>query len=701
MSAMTNPTAFCQLTDEQGIVHTVVGNISGAYAGQELTVSGIWEKHPEFGQQFRIQEYQFNLPATTEGIKRYLASGLIHGIGKKIAGQIVDHFGLKTLEVMDNYSERLTEINGIGKKRVAEIRKAWQSQASRRELYIFLQSLGLSPAYCNRIYNRYGDTTASIIKNNPFQLADEVDGIGFIMADKIAANSGMNLDSSNRLIAGLKYILNLQVNNGHTCYPEKILISEAAEILKVDTQKIEKGILSAIEQNILVKETFDNTTFIYLTKLAAAETELPQLIHRLNQPHHEGLKIQQKSNNTNFFSDEQLQAVKNSCAYPLSIISGGPGVGKTTVVSEIVNRAKNAKLSICLAAPTGRAAKRLSQSANIKASTIHRLLKWEPAKQNFIHGLNNPINYQMIIVDEVSMLDINLAICLFRAIKPGSTVVLVGDADQLPSVGPGEVLRDLMKSNFFKVTMLTKIFRQSSGSNIIINAHRVNEGIIPQKLNIPKEHLTDFYWIKQENNELIPEQIIKIVKNRIPKRFRFHPIKEVQILTPANRGITGTIALNQLLQNELNSGHKPQFKIGERVFKANDKVMQINNNYDKKIFNGDMGYISTIDQKNKTFTVIFEDKPINYNFDEADQISLAYAITVHKSQGSEFKAVIMIMTTQNYMMLQKNLLYTGMTRAKKLLILIASPKAVTMAVNNKVRTPRYTNLQSKLAAYNS
>ena len=695
-----------QITDSQGVRHIAVGVVMGGYIGQGIIVEGIIDHHKDFGKQLKIKEYQFTLPVTCEGIEKYLSSSQIQGIGKKLSKQIVAFFGIKTLEILDKYSSRLREIPGVGKKRVATIKEAWEEQRSRRDIYIFLQGLGVTPSYCNKIYNQYANETANILQSNPYCLADEVVGIGFLTADKIAKRMGIAENSIDRLSAGLQYILKQQQQNGHCCIPETELIRLATDILGVDASVVESAIEETVQQKKIIRENSFSQPFIYSKPLYNAETELPILIRRLALTEKHKCQIMRNilplDDNRDNFSEEQFQAVNNVAVSPLSIITGGPGVGKTTVISEIVRRAIEAKLIIRLAAPTGRAAKRLSQSANLPATTIHRLLKWEPNNNGFTHNQFDPLKCDLLIIDEASMLDVNLAVFLFRAIETTTTVILVGDSDQLPSVGPGEVLHSFINSGLFKVSHLTQIFRQGAGSNIITNAHNVNAGLLPNRSlkqhNNQNQQLSDFYWIVQNNSEKIPGQILKMISERIPKRFNFNAKRDIQVLTPTNRGETGTIALNLLLQEHLNGGSKPQFKYGEKTYKGGDKVMQISNNYDKQTFNGDMGYIGNINNHEKTFEIHFEDKNVLYEFNEAEQITLAYAVTIHKSQGSEFPVVVMPITTAHYMMLQRNLIYTGMTRAKKLLILIGNDKAVTMAVNNSIRPPRYSNLLLRLKA---
>jgi exodeoxyribonuclease V alpha subunit len=700
-----NGYSVVKVTDLQGVEHTVVGMLSGAYRGQGLEVTGNWETHPEHGRQLRANEFKFTLPVSVEGIKRYLSSGVIPGIGPKLADCIVDRFGGHTLEIMDNYSSRLKEIPGFGRKRVSMIKKAWEEHSARRNILIFMQGLGISPVYCTKIYKVFGDNAAEQVKADPYRLAEEVSGIGFIMSDRIASSLGIKGNDPQRVRSGVGYALSQLTQSGHVCYPEEDFVRYTAELLAVDEEDVRNGIRDAVNAGKAIVDGFTDRdgfirNMIYDASLFEAEKELPRLINRLARvKRHSGTSILNiKPPQEMYFSEEQLAAVEAVGRYPLSIITGGPGVGKTTVVGEIVRRAVAAKLNIYMAAPTGRAAKRLSESTGRNAATIHRMLKWEPAEKKFIYGNDRKLPCDVLIVDEVSMLDLPLALSVFKALKPSTTVVLVGDADQLPSVGPGTVLHDLIKSRLAAVTHLSKIFRQGEGSRIILNAHRVNSGHLPETVpeDQDKSRLADFYWIEQDEPEQVNDLILRMIKNRIPTRFGFDPMRDIQVLSPMNRGVCGTKTLNQQLQQELNAGHKPQFSIGDKIFKAGDRVMQIRNNYDKNVFNGDMGRVVNVNSADKLFTVKFDNIPVIYEFSEADQLNLAYAVTVHKSQGSEFPVVILPMLTQHYMMLQRNLLYTAMTRARRLLILIGSRKAVSMAVRNATLEPRYSMLLYRL-----
>lgn len=690
------------IRDLQGERHCICGPIGGVHEGQSLSVKGKWETHKEYGRRLKVTHYESTLPSTAEGIIKYLSSGVIKGIGEKYAKLIVEHFGKETLHILDNASVRLKEIPGLGKKRISTIKKAWDENKDRRNLQIYMQSLGISPAYFAKIYSLYGDRSAEILRTDPYLLATQVDGIGFILADRIAEKSGIGKNDDKRLVAGVKYTLEQIRTMGHICMPLLRFEKNVAELLDISEEDASRALRLAVENGKAVLEhSKEYGEMVYDPPLLRCEQELPLLLFNLlSFPRYwgEGLKHIPVLKGA-MFSEEQLAAVKKVGESPVSIITGGPGVGKTTVVSEIVRRANLAKLKVALAAPTGRAAKRMSEASNMSSYTLHRLLKWNAAEKKFVHGRKNPLPFDLFILDETSMLDLPLTTAFFRAVRPGSSVVLVGDSDQLPSVGPGNILNDLISSGILPVTRLTRIFRQGEGSNIILSAHEVNSGRLPaciaghQKQG--KESLSDFYWIPKEDAEEAHDVILRLVTERIPARFHFDPMNDIQVLTPMNKGICGTVALNGALQEKLNKSTLA-FRHGERLFHLGDKVMQIANNYDKGVFNGDMGRIVSIRHEEKAFTIAFDSGNIHYSFAEAEELTLAYAVTVHKSQGSEFPVVVMPVLTSHFVMLQKNLLYTGMTRAKKLMILVGSQKALAMAVGNSVREERFTLLKERL-----
>ncbi len=686
-----------RVAGENGREYTAVGAMPGVAEGQSVELTGRWERHNEHGLQLKVENFNASLPATPAGIVRYLSSGILRGVGQKTAQKIVDHFGADTLRILDEEPRRLLEIKGFTRNKVESIRHDWKEGDEKRDLRIYLEGLGITPAYFARIYKQYGEKTADVIRQNPYRLASEVRGIGFLHADAIAEKAGIARTDIKRLVAGVTYALEQIRHSGHICIPREEFLPKLAKILNVDETEAERALAAAALADRLDTDTApDGREMLYDPAFLRCENELPILIRRLlMNEHHAGknlAKIPQKPNT--IFSNEQLAAVQAVSRSAVSIITGGPGVGKTTVISELVRRARAAKISLVLAAPTGRAAKRLAEATDAQASTIHRLLKWDPIQGGFSHSQKNPIPADLFVIDETSMLDLPLSIALFRAIKPGATVVIVGDPDQLPSVGPGNVLNDLIESGICPVSRLTKIFRQGSGSGIIQAAHQVNAGQIPR---IPANgELQDFYWIEKEDPAEAADVLVRLIKDRIPARFGFDPVKDVQLLCPMNRGDDGTQAMNKTLQKLLNQNENNSFEHGEREFRMGDKVMQVANNYDKNVFNGDMGYITDIDQHGRTFAVDYDGQTAEYSFDDADQIVHAYAVTVHKSQGCEFPAVVMTLLPGHYMMLQRNLLYTGMTRAKKLMILVGSKKAVSMAVRNSVREPRYSLLLQKL-----
>lgn len=684
---------------------TVVGAMQGVLDGQDIEATGNWENHKDHGRQFRVRTFRAVLPSSEEGLRRYLASGLIPGIGPKFAERIVAHFGEDTLEVLDKYSERLKDVPGIGKKRIAEIRSAWKKYSEQRDILVFLQGLGLSAAYCARIIDRYGVAAAEIVRRNPYQLASEIHGIGFLTADRIAANLGVKKDNPIRLASGVMYVLDqLSQNQGHVCYPREKLVEEAERVLGVGGEAIVIGFDRALASGHIVMENVQHpspVSYVYHRRLHTAETELAEaLLVQIRCPGHP-VRVQERllGSAWNMLNTAQKEAVHNAFLHNLSIITGGPGVGKTTVVGQIVSLARRLGYRVQLAAPTGRAAKRMGEAAGMEAKTIHRLLRWEPAERRFTHDPDNPLKCDMLVVDEVSMLDVTLANSLFRAVRPGTKVVLVGDRDQLPSVGPGVVLQDLISCGRLPVTQLTEIYRQSENSRIVTNAHEVNRGRMPDLRSVPSQIKADFYWIEQEDSEAVAGIIARLVAERIPGHFGLDPMRDIQVLTPMHRGSCGAQALNERLQEALNPpGSRPEFSFAERRFRCGDRIMQTVNNYDKGVFNGELGMIHQVDYKTKTFQAAFDIGVVDYGWDEADQILHAYAVTVHKSQGSEFPAVVIPVSTQHYVMLQRNLIYTAMTRAKQLLILVGTTRALAIAVKNNRPMLRYSLLARRLGA---
>jgi exodeoxyribonuclease V alpha subunit len=694
--------AVVRIVDSDCAEHVLVGPLGGLAEGQHLEANGRWEQHKTYGSQFRVTSYKPVLPRTTDGMARYLGSGVLPGIGAKFAKRIVDKFGSDTFRVLDHYSGRLSEVPGLGKGRLAKIKKAWAEQSGQRELYSYLQGLGVTPAYCNRIIRHYGEGAADAVATNPYKLANEIRGIGFKMADGIARNLNIEKENPFRLAAGVSYcITQMAQQGGHCCCPMSLLIERASSMLEVDEAAVRIGVeKAALDGAVVVSKEGcrEGDNFVYPAQLHAAEVELAEMLQAFAPaPDLDALHVELgQGDSWRMLNAEQKHAVEAAFRYPLSIITGGPGVGKTTVTREIVALAKKQDWKVALAAPTGRAAKRLSESARRHAGTIHRLLKWEPEHGGFAFNRGNPLTADLLIVDEVSMLDLVLAVSLFRAVAPPTRVVLVGDRDQLPSVGPGSVLRDLICCERFPVTELKHVYRQGKGSRIIVNAHRVNEGKMP--VTARGDQLQDFYWIEQEEPDKVLDVMSRLISDRIPTRFGLSAHRDVHVLSPMNRGDCGVNRINHFLQDLLNphQDDKPECKQGETSFRVGDRVMQRVNNYDLAVFNGDLGYICEIRKDAKQLSVTYDSGDAIYGFDDLDQLSLAYATTIHKSQGSEFPAVIVPVLTQHYVMLRRNLIYTAMTRAKRLLVLIGSAKAMRMAVENFRVTPRYSYLAHRL-----
>jgi len=684
-----------------GQEHTCVGPLAGLLEGQDIEATGRWETHREHGKQFRVSQFRAVLPTTEAGVRRYLASGLVYGIGPVLANRIVDRFGANTMEVLERASERLHEVPGIGGKRLADIRKAWVEHSQQRDAMVFLQGLGISPGCGARMLARYGMAAPEVVRRNPYQLASEVQGIGFLTADRIAHELGIQHDSLLRLAAGTLYVLDRLAEDGHTCYPRSQLLQEVTRVLDVDEPHAAAGLEQALLNGGAVAELVvpgDSEPCVYCRRLCTAETELAAALHVLLRAPFRAMDPPVETLGAGYrrLNEAQRQAVHAAFRIQLSIITGGPGVGKTTVVGQIVAAARRLGCQILLAAPTGRAAKRLTESTNLRAATIHRLLKWDPASRAFVHDRSRPLRCDMLIVDEVSMLDTALARDLLIAVRPGTHVVFVGDRDQLPSVGPGCVLHDLIASNRIPVTQLTEIYRQDEHSRIVSNAHCVNRGTMPDLRSVQPSQLVDFYWIDQDDPERAADVISRMVAERIPERFGLNPVTDIQVLAPMHRGTCGAQSLNEILQQRLNPDPKPQFQVGERRFRSGDRVMQVVNNYDKGVFNGELGQIVHVDAKNKTFRVHFDVGPVDYDFHEAVQIQLAYAVTVHKSQGSEFPCVVMPVLTQHYIMLQRNLVYTGMTRARRLLVMVGTRKALAIAIRNDRPQLRWSRLCARL-----
>jgi exodeoxyribonuclease V alpha subunit len=714
---------------------TIVGSLPSVQCGETLKLQGEWIHHHQFGQQFKIVQFESILPSSVTGLKKYLGSGLIKGVGPKFAERIVECFGTETLTVIDQFSGRLREVPGLGSKRAGLIRLAWVEQKAVRDIMIFLQSYGITSAQSTKIYKTYGENAMTLVREDPYRLARDIYGIGFRTADQIARNMGIPSDSSKRLQAGLLYQLEQMLQEGHTCFPHDELVrTAAADLLGVDEGPIEREIVQMAHFGLIKIEPQENLIFLpgihhaekgvahRLRAIARSPIALPPIIL-------EKALEWAESRSRIHMSDAQREAVIAGISSKITVITGGPGVGKTTIIRNIVQILSHKKARIFLCAPTGRAAKRLSESCSFFAQTIHRLLKYEAETHSFAFDDETPLNADLVVIDETSMLDVPLCYHLLKAIPKTASVIFVGDVDQLPSVGPGNVLRDIIESKIAKNIYLTQIFRQQHTSQIVVQAHRINEGKLPDHIFSPDEDAsntsapstspssparplnasTDFHFITVNSPEEAVRQIINLCREDIPRAFGFHPMDDIQVLIPMHRGICGVENLNRELQKMLNPKKgEPTFRLqnGEenpeierfgRLYRTGDKVMQIKNNYEKDVFNGDLGRIISISKENQKIIARIDDREVEYEFTDLDELVPAYAITIHKSQGSEYPAVVIPVLTQHFMMLQKNLIYTAITRGKKLVVLVGTAKAMAIAVNQQKCTHRYGLLKKHLS----
>ena len=698
-------------------VVTAVGNMAGANVGERLRLEGLWMTHPQYGRQFKVMDYKTVLPATVEGIRKYLGSGLIKGIGPVMARRIVKKFGVRTLEVIEQEPDRLFSVLGIGPKRVALVKRAWEEQKQIKEVMLFLQSHDVSTSLAVKIYKHYGDDSITVVRQDPYRLARDIYGIGFLTADKIARKLGIPQDAPQRVAAGVSYVLGELADEGHVYAPQGELTAEAARILNVDTDLVAEsiGVLEADEQvhretivypvaGKRLRTTVREERAVYLTPFYYGEVGVANRLRTLaNHPAGRLAFFQTARWEQTFayldqkptlkLSPTQKEAVHTALTHKVTVLTGGPGTGKTTTIQTILRLLEARRHRYVLASPTGRAAKRLSEATGRPAKTIHRLLEYSPL-EGFKRHAESPLHADMAIVDEASMLDLLLANHLLKAIPPDSHLLLVGDVDQLPSVGAGNVLRDVIDSGLAAMVRLETIFRQAEGSYIIENAHRINQGQMPR---FPRD-TTDFFLFVQEDPKAAADLIVDIAQNRIPRKFGLDPPNDVQVLSPMYRGAVGVGNLNQRLQAALNppSPNKPERHLAGRAFREGDRVIQLRNNYDLNVFNGDVGRIAAIDPLNQTLTVDMGDQRIEYDWASADELSHAYAISVHRSQGSEYPAVVMPVMTTHYVMLARNLLYTGVTRAQKLVVLVGTRKAIAIAVRNNKVAQRHSALDVRL-----
>lgn len=710
--------------ETEGEEITLVGCMPTLKEGEHLQVKGTWIIHPMYGEQLEVEEYRPILPSSEEGLVNYLASGILPGIGKKMAERLVDHFGKEVMEIIEFHPHRLTEVSGIGKKKADAIAEAFEDDRELKEVLIFLSQYSISPNYAVRIYKTYGADTINILQENPYRLAEDIVGIGFITADGIAKSMGIAANSRYRIYAGTRYALNSFHIEGHTYAPKEQLIQRTIELLNVDQGMVEEAIQNlALNQHIQIERRGEDLV-VYSMAYYYAETSVCNRLIELSRVKLEKVQIDVEVELVNIqeeegitLADNQKEAIKSAIDNGIMVITGGPGTGKTTTINTLIKVFEKLEMKITLGAPTGRASKRMTEATGMEAKTIHRLLELgfseEQESMLFQRDEENPLSADVIIIDEMSMVDILLMHNLMKAVPPGSRLILVGDVDQLPSVGAGNVLRDIIDSRIVKVVRLNEIFRQAEESMIIVNAHKINQGNYPL-LNVKDK---DFYFLKKHQKEKILETVIQLVKTRLPNHYQYDAGKDIQVLTPMKKGDVGTINLNKELQNALNpmAPWKKQRQMRDKIFRVGDKVMQIKNNYNLKwesqdpdaieekgegVFNGDIGYIQDIDKQEEILTVLFDDdRLVAYNFSQLDELELAYAITIHKSQGSEFPVVVMPVTWGPPMLLTRNLLYTGITRARELVVLVGTQNYLKRMVDNNEIIQRYSGLGYRLGKF--
>ncbi len=691
---------------------TVVGALPEIQPGESVEFQGEWVTDARYGRQFRAESVKQTMPATVEGMRRYLGSGLIKGIGPRTAEKIVAHFGLETLDVLDRTPERLREVPDVGPKRMRMIARAWQEQQALKEVMLFLQGHQVSTALAIKIYKAYGDEAIEKVTENPYRLARDIWGIGFLTADKIARDLGLPPDSPHRMAAGVVYALNEATNDGHVFLPRHELVEKAVGLLRIDDAGGMEGAIDRLDASgevMIDPVPSGDATLeleaVYLPPLYYAEVGVArQLRAMLETPQSRLADLREvrwgpflaalSGGSAVALTEQQQEAVRAALTSKVSILTGGPGTGKTTTLRAVIGGLRQTGHRFLLCSPTGRAAKRLSEATEEPAQTIHRLLGYSPG-EGFVYNEENPLDTDMIVVDEASMLDLSLFYNLLKAVLPQTHLLLVGDVDQLPSVGAGDVLRDLIRSGMVPVTRLEVIFRQEASSLIIRNAHRINRGESPDTSNRGR----DFFFFGAEEPEDAAALVVDIVQRRVPEKFGYHPLDEVQVIVPMYRGPAGVDALNQALQEALNPPGRPaERRLMGRLFRVGDKVMQTRNNYEKDVYNGDIGRVHAFDFEEQSMTVRMEGRLVTYDWSECDELVHAYAISVHKSQGSEYPVVVIPILTQHFMMLQRNLLYTAVTRAREMVVLVGTRKAIAIAVKNDKIAQRYSALHWRLRA---
>jgi exodeoxyribonuclease V alpha subunit len=681
----------------------VIGHAAAVAAGEFLTASGRWVSDRQHGLQFKAEVLRTGLPDGVSGIKTYMASGMMRGIGPAMAERIVEAFGKDTFDIIDREPERLTEVAGIGPHRAQQIVAGWTEQRAIREIMIFLHQHGVGTARAVRIFRTYGQDAIKIMSDDPYRLARDIRGIGFRSADAIAEKLGLEKTSAPRLRAGILFALEEAMGEGHCALPVEGLVAHAETLLEVDPALIRSAVAAAVSQGDIVEDRIAAEPHLFLKGLYVAERSIAQRLIALSRgaPVWGVLDVSKavpwvEKQLSMRLSHSQCDAVRLTLASKLTIITGGPGVGKTTLLAAILKILAAKDVALMLAAPTGRAAKRMSEKSGVPAKTIHRLLEIDPVHGTFRRTEANPLDCDLLIIDEASMVDVLLMHALLRALRPQSGLLLVGDVDQLPSVGPGKVLADMIVSHRLPVARLVEVFRQAAQSQIITNAHRINRGEMPEKTSGTEPG--EFFFLETDSPDSAVSKIVELVSQRIPRRFGLDGLRDVQVLCPMNRGALGARNLNVELQKALNPDPAQKVERFGWVFATNDRVMQTENDYDREVFNGDLGEVKRVEEESETIIVAFDGRELSYRFGELDVLIPAYAMTIHKSQGSEYPAVVIPVVTQHYMMLARNLLYTGVTRAKKLVVLVGQRRALALAVRTKQNKERHTKLQEWLAS---
>lgn len=686
----------CAVKDYSDLV-TVVGAMPDTHVGSVLSLEGMWKVDARYGRQFSVEKFEETLPATVYGIEKYLGSGLVKGVGPKFAKKIVETFGKETLNVIEDTPEELLKIPGIGKVRVDRITTSWQEQKEIKNIMLFLQSHEVSTSHATKIFKTYGSESIAIVKENPYRLADDIWGIGFKTADSIAQKMGIDKGKFVRLRSGIFYTLNKLAEAGHCYATREQLISKAGELLEVEEPELEITLDEMLRTNDVIRDQAEGQEEIYLPPYYFAESGCARRLIRLmkadvakrEDPERILSRVAAASNIT--YDETQWLAVKTAISSKVMVLTGGPGTGKTTTTLGIISAYQQAGCKIILAAPTGRAAKRMSEAAGMEAKTIHRLLEYKPP-EGYQKNEEHPLEGDVLILDECSMIDIMLMYNLLKALPEQMSLILIGDTDQLPSVGAGNVLRDIIASQRVPVVRLTQIFRQAQGSRIIMNAHRINRG---ESIDMRGGKESDFFFASKTTNQEVVDTIVQYCKMNLPRYYHVDPFTDIQVLTPMQRGECGAVHLNQVLQEAMNPS-RIFLRRGGTQYRLKDKVMQIRNDYDKEVFNGDIGTITKVDMEERELTVLFDNREVVYDVTELEELSLAYAVTIHKAQGSEYPIVVMPFTMSHFVMLQRNLLYTGVTRAKKILVLVGEKKAVYYAIKNETTAGRNTCLARRL-----